>query len=325
MHHEQSRTRMWVTAVCMSLAGVAIGFADRAGTLTSSRTILQDLMSPGRILLLSIRQPASLQSPAENASTQTVDSQVLLAELRTSEQQRRQLIIENARLSHQLKTEFSHQKVIRSLTGDVDMADGASELLELVRQDSLSARVIRHGGLDGRLRDLMIDAGSNAGITRSEIVVDGPGLLVEKGHHQHVAAGDRVLTGAVVVGRIAQAGRWVSLVQPVTDSEFKSRAQIMRRTDDGAFYGAEGFIEGTESGICRMTGVPYTESVAVGDHVVTAEVDGTESLRLYFGQITEARFLNGGQWEIEVKPEITELTPLTEVRIIRTKIQEPAP
>ncbi|MCA9062169.1 MAG: hypothetical protein KDA96_03900, partial [Planctomycetaceae bacterium] len=62
--------------------------------------------------------------------------------------------------------------------------------------------------------------------------------------------------------------------------------------------------------LCRLSGVPYTEPVTVGDDVVSLNIDGVNAPRMYFGKVTQAEFLAGGQWQIVVTPAIADATPL---------------
>jgi cell shape-determining protein MreC len=170
-----------------------------------------------------------------------------------------------------------------------------------------------------QLRDLIVDAGKAAGITRSELVIDGIGAVVDRGTKDDIAAGDRVLTGAIVVGRIEKTAHWVSLVQPVTATGFKAQIVLLRRTAEGLHFGAKGMLEGIGESECVITGIPHTDAVAVGDEVVSADVTGVRGPQLYFGRVTRAEFLAGGQWDVRVEPAAS-LEDLEAVGILRLKL-----
>ncbi len=330
MQSENQTARIFVAACLMSLAAVGVGIADLSGSLSSVRTLLHDAMSPGRLVLLSLGRRDSTSGVDSNGvadsvgstnSVSTAELAQLQEQLRASELQRRELMIANARLAHELRTVSTQTQIANRLTADELTASGAKEVDSLIRQSGVPARVLRHGGLEGRVRELLLDAGKSAGVLRSEVVVDSGSLLLEKGKRDEVNRGDRVLSGAVVVGRISECGQWVSSVQLVTDQEFSASAQIMRKTREGIIYGAQGILRGTGETTCELTGIASTEPVVVGDEVVTAEVDGVEGLRLYFGRITEASFQPGGQWKIRVQPEMLSLLPLNGVQIIQTRFE----
>ena len=80
-------------------------------------------------------------------------------------------------------------------------------------------------------------------------------------------------------------------------------------------------LEGDGSAECILTGIPHTEAVAVGDHVVSADVNGMRGPQLYFGHVTRADFLAGGQWDVRVQPAAT-LDDLTSVGILRLNLTD---
>lgn len=328
MHHDHRRIRIWLTAGSMTALALVAMTANEIGSLGNLRTGLHDLLSPGRLVLLAISSDHtekidSVPAPMDVPLTAS-ESEVLRRGLLESEVQRRQLMIENARLRNQLKQQTIVQQVDSLLS-----PDGISVTGKLSQFGITPATVISSRGLPDPLQDLIIDAGLTAGVTRSELVVDGSGLLLDKGTDDRIAAGDRVLAGAVVVGRIEKAGRWVSLVQSVTDPGFSARVQLMRNSSQGQYFGAEGILTGVpingdqRKDECVINGVPYTEAVSVGDEVISADIDGTRGPRLYFGRVTHAEFLDGGQWLIQVHPAVADM-PLEQVGIVRLELNQHA-
>lgn len=315
--NDNSPIRLWLAGWTMALLAIMAGVADQTGSLISLRASLHDVLSPGRLVVLSLRSPKSI--PIETAATFSPDDVIRLnSTLQDSERQRRQLIIETARLRDELRKQSRSAEIRNSLS-----PDGIPQSSPLVSFTPIPVRVVSSRGLPDRLRELMIDAGKQTGLTQSELVVDGDGLILDGGTDHGVAAGDRALSGSVVVGRIAKTGRWISLVQPVTDKDFTARAQLLRRSADGLFYGAEGMLSGTGEPECRLTGVSATEAVSVGDEVVTAEINGVEGPRLYFGRVSFAEFLEGGQWLIRVQPALA-MQPLDAVNVVRMELNAPA-
>jgi cell shape-determining protein MreC len=175
-------------------------------------------------------------------------------------------------------------------------------------------------GLPADLRELLVAAGRARGLTRSELVVQGPGGIVDVGRAQSVQPGDRVLDGLAVVGRIEKSARWVSLVQPISASGFRANVQLLRRTTDGALFAARGILEGVGEPDCRLTGIAATEAVAVGDEVVATDIEGLRGPHLYFGKVVHANFLAGGQWDIRVTPAVR-LDELRDVQILHWELQ----
>ena len=305
MRTDQNHHRLWLAATGMFILSLLVLIADRAGVITSFRPALHDALSPGRLLVLAM---SSRDAHAAGAVTVGLDATATANALK-HEQLLRQLMIENARLRRDLKREKLSSAILSTV----------EPLGSLAQLDVVHASIVSSGGMSGLLRDLIIDAGKSAGITRSELVIDGTGTLLDAGSDDAVAAGDRVLTGSIVVGRIEKAARWVSLVQPVTAVGFKAQVVLLRKTADGLHFGATGMLEGTGETDCVLTGIPHTEAVAVGDEVVSADVNGIRGPQLYFGRVTKAEFLAGGQWDVRVQPAVS-LDELQSVGVLRFKL-----
>ena len=312
MRVEHVRHHMWIAVVAMFVLSLLVTAADRTGMLSSVRSVLHDALSPGRIVLIAMTSPPDdAGKPVSAASPVKIDSQNGLnaQQLQTL----RQLMIENAQLRRDLKRS-------KQATEIADFVDPAASLTDFAM---IPAQVISTSGLPGSLRELIISAGKSAGITRSELVVDGSGAVVDVGSDSGVAAGDRVLSGSSVIGRIEKTGRWVSMVQPVTSVDFRAQVQLLRASDDGLHFGAIGMLEGTGSSECRLTGISYTDAVTVGDTVVSADINGVRGPRLFFGTVTSAEFLAGGQWDVRIQPGFT-VSELDRVGIVRMSLQTDA-
>ena len=78
-------------------------------------------------------------------------------------------------------------------------------------------------------------------------------------------------------------------------------------------------LQGTGESECILSGIPHTEVVAVGDEVVSADVNGVRGPQLYFGRVTRAEFLAGGQWDVRVQPGAS-LDDLDTVGILRLNL-----
>ena len=273
----------------MFFLSLLVAVADRAGVLSPVRPMLHDALSPGRLVILAMtsrNHPTVNKEPQDQVTAEHDEARV------NRERLLRQLMIENARLRRDLKREQASSAVLTAI----------EPLSALTHFDLVQASVVSTSGMPQMLRDLIVDAGKSAGITRSELVIDGNGILLDVGSDDEIAAGDRVLTGAIVVGRIEKTAHWVSLVQPVTAAGFKAQVVLLRNTPDGNHFGAVGMLEGTGESECVLTGIPHTEAVAVGDEVISADVAGVRGPQLYFGRVTRAEFLAGGQWDVRIQP-----------------------
>ena len=306
MRADQIRQRMWLGATGMFFLSLVVAVADRTGLLNPFRPMLHDALSPGRLIVVAITAREKMSPQAEVSSGQSLHDE----QLKKNELLLRKLMIENARLRRDLKREKTASSLVQMI----------EPLSSLAQFRLIEASVISTGGMPNSLRELIVDAGKSAGITRSELVISGHGILVDAGTDHSVNSGDRVLTGAIVVGRIDKAARWVSLVQPVNADGFKAQVTLLRRTPDGLHFGVTGTLEGTGEEECRVTGIPHTEAVAVGDEVISAEVNGVKGPQLYFGRVTRAEFLAGGQWDVRVQPAAS-LNDLESVGILRLGLE----
>ncbi len=293
MRTEAAQLKLRGVAILLTLLTLITCAADRLSLLAAVRTAVHEVLLPGRLLAGLLPETfgaafhrGSLSSqPVTAAESGTAADMMLL----------RQLMVENARL-RQAQQQWRQR---RGLYPELD-ADVALLQLQLTPARVISSRA----GMPAALMELILDAGYSSGLRRSELVLEGSGLILDSGTTQNVAVGDRVLDGLTVVGRIERAARWVSLVQPVHAEGFRAQVRLLRRIDGGYHFGAAGILAGTGAETCRLTGIAHTEVVAVGDEVVGADVEGLNGPSLYFGQVIRAEFSDGGQWEIEVRPAV---------------------
>lgn len=311
MRAETEKLRMWLTATCLGALSLITAAADHLDMLGAVRPVLHDMFSPGRLAVLAVVGRAS---PPDQKVPAGVDQDVE-EQSRSRDAMLRQLMIENARLRRDMKRD--HVRF-----GVTEGEDVRESLLQL---DIIPANVISsREGMPAVLKELVIDAGKTRGITRSELVVQGTGGVVDVGSDHSVRPGDRVLDGLMVIGRIEKVSRWVSLVQPVTAQGFRSHVMLLRRTQDGLHFGARGILEGTGEKECRLTGISHTEPVAVGDDIVSAGTEGLNGPQLYFGSVVSANFLAGGQWDIRVAPAV-DPEGVQQVQILRWELDSAEP
>lgn len=283
-HHIRNLWTAFGGVLLLTILAVA---ADRWHLLSGVRVGLHDALSPGRMVVAAI---SSRSVPAAGAANSESQAGMLERQRQHLEQQRRELIIENARLHNQL----------RQLGASKGYSNRDSTLVGF---DLISASVLSRHGMPVSLHQVMIDAGRVHGLTRSELVLDTRGLLLDQGVQDRVADGSVVLAGSVVLGRVSRAGRWVSQLVPVTDESYSARIRLVRRTPRGTQLGAEGILEGTGEA-CRLSGIPDTASVSVGDEVFAADINGISGPRLYYGSVNAAKFESAAGWSIAVKPAV---------------------
>ena len=284
--------KIWSAFAVVLVLSVVSMTADRFQILSGFRTAAHDFLSPGRMVVASL---SGMENTTQRSlATISDDPRMtqLEQQLESLESQRRQLLIENARLNNELR-----------LAGQLPEAVMPRD--SLAGFEVIPARVLSRHGMPPALQQLFIDAGRAHGMKRSELVLDSNGLLLDEGAQSGVTSSHQVLLGRTVLGRIERAGRWVSEVLPVTDPQFSVRVRLMRPTpsplSEPVIGLTEGILEGTGTG-CRIAGIPYTDSVAVGDEVFSADINGMSGPKLYFGRVVDARFESGGEWTVLVRP-----------------------
>jgi cell shape-determining protein MreC len=142
--------------------------------------------------------------------------------------------------------------------------------------------------------------------------------LIDVGQPQVLQPEDTVLCGRTVLGKVHTVGRWTSTFLPITDAEYRGRAQLVRETPAGPAWHAAGMLRG-DGRQCQLDGVSVEESVRVGDLVYTAERDGVLPEPMYYGRVTAvASEPDGRAWRITVAPAMTR--PLTTVTIVRAAL-----
>ncbi|MGB0740010.1 MAG: rod shape-determining protein MreC [Planctomycetaceae bacterium] len=285
MPTESAQLKMTVASVMLLVLTLMVSVADRLQLLIPVRTSVHELLLPGQLLcrLVPGSSEADFDATVHQSNNPDSADQTLL----------RRLMVENARLRQEQET----RRTRRGLYSEAD-AELALLQLQVVPAQVISSRQ----GMPAALTQLILDAGRNSGLRRSELVVEGDGLILDAGTDRNVQTGDRVLDGLTVVGRIERASRWISLVQPIHAEGFRAQVSLLRNSGGTFHFGASGILEGTGEAQCRLTGVAQTEAVAVGDEVVGMDVEGLNGPSLYFGTVTTANFSSGGQWEIRVRP-----------------------
>ena len=269
------------------------------------RSLVRDSLSPGQsVIALAI--PQAVNGP-DAGSPETVDS--------SWQRQARYWQAEAARLKAELAE-----------ANRVPEWPEAATTPALIKPQLRQARVIgwERRGL-ATLPNAVIRGGTANKIAADDLVLAAGESIVDQGQGSGIAADDLVLAGRTVIGRITRISRWTSTIQPVTDSEFRGQAQIVRLQDNEAILGAEGILAGTGKGDCRLLHVGTTEPVAEGDLVFTSLRGVPLSPPLFYGTITRADLVDGEpDWSITVTPALTG-TPPSEVLVLGLSIGRPSP
>lgn len=290
----------------MCLLAVTTGQLTHQGHLRSVQLAVQNAFSPARFVVTSISSP---QNPPEMPTLGQKELAELQDQLLANELQRRQLLIENARLK---------QKLLQTSRLPNNVADLEQSLLTF---DTVPATILTNRGTPETLKTAFIDAGKSSGLRESQLVISGPKPLLDRGLDANLEPGQPVVSGSVIVGRIQKTAAWVSSLQFITDEDFSAAVEIVRPSEFTTEFPTTGILRGSGDRHCRIDSVPYTASVSVGDDVFSADLNGLNGPRLYFGKVTKAEFSAGGEWTIEVSPAI-QGHQLHTVSVVRSQLNQ---
>ena len=158
----------------------------------------------------------------------------------------------------------------------------------------------------------MLERGAVDGVRESTLVLEDNRSLLDQGADAGLAPGQPVYSGRNVVGKIAVVGRWTSTVCPVTDPEFRGLAQLARSSGNRLLFGPQAILVGCGERLCRLTLIPATEPVSVGDEVYTGQRDAALPYPLYYGKVVSALIKPGAlHWEIRVQPAVQRIAAPT--------------
>lgn len=290
------------------LAGCALWFAPESA-VARLRGVTFDLLHPGLQAGKSVQfRWREWQQSRQSAVVARLEAEVHESQFRQQQQQERiqrltaQLAEANERATTVLDAQTSDETTPRLfMPALVDAAVLGETLSKAWRE--------------GRV----IDGGWKKGLREQALVLASRRPLVDLGQSQQLSPEDTLLVGRTVLGKIETVGRWTSTFIPVTDSDFRGRAQLVRQTEQGPAWGAQGLFRGTGDG-CQLDGISAEETVRPGDLVYTAERDGILSAPLVYGTVTKAELdADGREWTIVIEPAPTP-SILGQVQVLRAAL-----
>lgn len=323
MTYRGRRQRLWQWLLC-GAGAVTIALPD-AWTAPIRHTV-RDLLSPGLTVTVLVRDAVGDRCAAWIETIRTVGTPTQDAELKKTIEQLQEELAQwklQARRQQLQQLEFKQQyEELKRYGSTPGVPDPGLPLFEL---ELLECRVLGEESSSLWRSGKLIQGGSQRGIEESALVLDSPHPFIDQGADGDLTVGLPAFAGQCVVGRIVKVGRWTSTVQHVTDRNFRGGlAQLCRQSDDGPLWGTVGMIEGQGGGtnLCRLTAVPATEAVSVGDHVYTAIEDGVLPGGLYYGEVVRAELKVGSpHWDIDVRPA-AELSQLKRIHVLK-RIENP--
>jgi cell shape-determining protein MreC len=302
-------------AAAATFTAAAILFAAPPRIHRAVRNPVLDVVAPsqawglakyesGRLLILA-RFAHFRWAPSPNAPTLSAHADARVAAM---EQGCRRLRLENARL----REELSLAEKYGVSPVNVSQA-GSSGVPSAVRAAVIGART------SPLATEQLLSSGRAHGIAESDVVLDASLPHLDQGAEAGVEAELDVLIGRCVVGRIASVGRWASALQPITHPRYRGLAQIVRPSDQGGSFGAEGILVGQGTELLKLTDVPTTQSVRVGDEVYTGDHDRRFPIPVYYGRVVRVEEA-GRNWDISVQPaaRVNDLKTVAVLRVGHT-------
>jgi cell shape-determining protein MreC len=303
-------------AALLCALALGLGFLPE-GQVAKVRTHLLDALKPGldglRAALVRwqrVKDTYAFSWPRFSSDENAEEASRLQAELLYWRHRCRQWEIETARL---------HQKMeeLKRVGPSPYPTRAGKPLLDV---ELLEAAVLDRENESLWRSNRLIDRGQGDGISEADLVLEGTGPVIDQGQDEDLQPGHPVYAGRSVVGRLAHVGKYVSTIQKVTDENYRGFAQLIRRTETGFVFGAEGVLEGQGQDLCLLKYVPGTLPVEVGDEVYTGDHDGAQPYPMYYGRVVRAELNPGDQeWTIWVEPAITTLKTPT-VTVLRTQL-----
>jgi len=287
-------TLLTAAALCAAAAGLFIA-PERLQQCV--RAAVVDVVVTGQSV--AINQFDAMRANAARSTSQLPPDDALSAGTHVDDRQRkleqvcRRLRIENARLREELR--LAEKYGVSPLPVSTAHADAVP--------DVVWATVVSRQALSEWRSVRPLNQGRSAGITESALVLEQYLPHLDQGTDAGIEPDLDVFIGRCVVGRIASVGRWTSTLESIADPHYRALAQIVRPTDQGGSFGTEGILVGQGNGLCKLTDVPTTETVRVGDEVYTSDRDRRTGVPLYYGRIRSVEE-SGRHWDITVEPAV---------------------
>lgn len=175
----------------------------------------------------------------------------------------------------------------------------------LLRARLLEARVLGRQALAWLGRAEMLDVGRTAGAETGTLVLDC-------GQDRNLKSGQLVVGEDCVWGRIAEAGRYTSLVHGPLDVAYRDVVQIVgqKAAARGLRRGPQGLLEGIGGPQAKISRVQVTEPIEVGDLVYTASESGLLVRPALYGRVVRLeRPVGSACWEIWMEPAVGSRMP----------------
>jgi len=222
---------------------------------------------------------------------------------------------ENRRLGEALRAAEGRQP-------GTPVASAGPAVPPLLQTRCITARVLGRQALDCLGQRSLLDVGRKAGVESDALVVASGGpAVIDCGRDARLEAGQIVLSGRHVCGRIDRATPSTSAVRTVRAAGYRDLVRVVaeRASPGGAAAGVQGILEGTGEPLVRIRRVDVSAPVSVGDLVVTDALKGLLPEPLLYGRVVRAeRPAGSAHWELWMEPAAPAELP-HEVAVLRAE------
>jgi len=306
-----NRLPRWRPRIAL-LAGIwgaaAAGIFTPARYTEPVRTAIVDALGPGRIAAITAAE--AYATIIERFRSAPADDKLAaaLARVEALQAQRREELAE-------------HITQIRLASAEATVGPplASSQAYEpLLAAGLVPARILgRDPDVLRRRFERILSRGTASAVAVDDLVLANLPHL-DQGAAAGIAAGQPAISGRVVVGCIAHAGRWTSTLQLVTDPDYRGFAQIVRQSRSRAVLGATGVLQGNGDGNCRLALVPKDSPVSIGDFVYSRQQDADQPAPVYYGRVIAAE-PGADHWSITVEPAFDPAL-LTDVQVLNISL-----
>ncbi len=191
----------------------------------------------------------------------------------------------------------------------------------LLRPQCVPAHVLGRQARAFLQRHHLLDVGSASAIEQESLVIDWP-AAIDRGGDADLAAGNLVLHGRCVWGKVVRPDRHTSVVCTVAERGYRDLVQLVGggAKPEGGRQWPRGILEGTGERQARVRLVEVTQPVSVGDSVYTAALQGVLPAPLLYGRVVRLkRPVGAAHWEIWMQPAVAGDEP-ARVAVLRTEL-----
>jgi cell shape-determining protein MreC len=183
----------------------------------------------------------------------------------------------------------------------------------LLKPRAVEARVLGRQAMAWLGRAQVLDVGRTSGAENGSLVLTSANsLVIDGGADRRLQPGQLALGENCVWGRVAEVGRYASLVRGVLDVGYRDLVQIVgqKAAARGLRRGPQGVLEGTGGTQAKISRVEVAEPVEVGDLVYTAAELGLLARPALYGHVVRVeRPVGAACWEIWMEPTVGRRVP----------------